>query len=68
MPPILEMVNWETIFLMLGKYGILLFQLEHTVVHVVEALHYKPEGHRFNTHRSHWNLKSFCQHYGPQVN
>jgi len=38
---------------------------------VIEALRYKPEGHGVNTQRCHWNFsltKSFCPHYGPQVN
>ena len=35
---------------------LLLLLLWHMVVQLVEALHYKSEGHRFNSHWCHWNF------------
>ena len=40
------------------------------VVQLVEALHYKPEGSRFDSRWCHWNFSltySFRLHYGPGV-
>jgi hypothetical protein len=42
----------------------------HAVAQLVEALHYKPEGHGFDSRSCHWNFslpKSFWPHYGPGV-
>jgi hypothetical protein len=42
----------------------------YTVVQLVEALCYKPEGRRFNSWWCHWNFsltQSFRPHYGPGV-
>jgi len=41
------------------------------VTQLVEALLYKPEGHRFNSRWCHWNFSltfTFRLHYGPGVN
>jgi hypothetical protein len=65
------MVNWETVLLMLGKYGVVLLSTGAHSNQVVEALCYKLEGHWVNTQRCHWNFsltESFCPCYGPQVN
>jgi hypothetical protein len=40
------------------------------VAQSVEALHYEPEGRRFDSRWSHWNFsltQSFRPHYGPGV-
>ena len=37
---------------------------------LVEALHYKPEGHGFNSQGGYWDIsltQSFQPHYGPGV-
>ena len=42
----------------------------HAVAQLVEALRYKPEGHRFDSRWCHWIFsltQSFRQHYGPGV-
>ena len=42
----------------------------HTVVQLVEALHYKPEGREFDFRGCYWNFSltlSFQPHYGPGV-
>ena len=39
----------------------------HAVVQLVEALHYKPAGHGFDSQWRHWNFsltQSFWLHYG----
>ena len=44
--------------------------LEYAVVHLVEALRYKPEGRGFDSRCCHWNIpltESFRPHYGPGV-
>jgi hypothetical protein len=43
----------------------------YTVAQLVKALHYKPEGHRFNSQwcQGFYSLTLFFQlHYGPGVN
>jgi hypothetical protein len=38
----------------------------HVVAQLVEALRYKPEGHRFDSRWCHWNFSlTFWPHYGP---
>ena len=42
----------------------------YVVVQLVEALHYKLEGHGFDSRQRHWNFsltKSFRPNYGPGV-
>ena len=42
----------------------------HAVAQLVEALHYKLEGHGFDSLWCHWNFsltQSFQPHYGPGV-
>jgi len=42
----------------------------HTVVQLVEALRYKPEGCGFDSRLCHWNIslrKSFWPQYGPGI-
>ena len=46
------------------------FVLGHTVVQLVEALHYKPEGDGYQSQCCHWNFSltlSFQAHYSPGV-
>ena len=46
------------------------YQMGHAVAQLVEALHYKPEGHGFDSQWCHWNFsvtQSFRPHYGPGV-
>jgi hypothetical protein len=43
---------------------------QHTVVQLVEALCYKPEGHGCDSQWCHWNVSlmwSFLPHYDPRV-
>jgi hypothetical protein len=43
----------------------------HVVVQLVEALHYKPEGHGFDSQWCQWNFSLtlfFQSHYDPGVN
>jgi len=45
--------------------------LGFVVAQLVEALHYKSEGHGFDSRWCHWNFsltKSFRPHYGPGAN
>jgi len=45
-------------------------ELGHALAWLAEALHYKPEGHRFNSRLCRWNFsltRSLRPHYGPGV-
>jgi hypothetical protein len=42
----------------------------HTQTQLVKALRYKPEGHRFDSRRCHWNFsltQTYWPHRGPGV-
>jgi hypothetical protein len=48
----------------------LLFEREHAVVQLAEALRYKPEIPGFDSRWCHWNISltySFRPHYGPGI-